>query len=217
MECGEFVDRVLIGTMHAEVAVAGFNYRFGKGASGDAAKLQELMKERKKDTRILDEYTVDGETVSTTLIRRRLADGNMREVGTLLGAPYRIRGEVRHGRGVGKSLGFPTVNTTLNGGLAIPKYGVYRSATVIDGRIYSCITNVGICPTFGLSDAHAETYIIGYTGDLYGDSLDIYLLDYLRDEIKFSSPEALIMQINVDKERVINEFGEITWQELGLK
>ena len=129
-----------------------------------------------------------------------------------LGMPYRIRAFVEHGNGVGKSLGFPTLNTPARH----LKNGVYRTATEIDGRLYPSLTNVGVCPTFEARTVHAETYIIDFSGDLYGKSVRIFFLDYLREEKAFSNEKELILQINVDKNRVISENGDMTWQEIGL-
>jgi riboflavin kinase/FMN adenylyltransferase len=94
--------------------------------------------------------------------------------------------------------------------------GVYRTAVPYRGRIYSALTNVGVCPTFSARPVHAETYILDFEGDLYGEEIDIFFLDYLREEKTFASVESLKMQINIDKNKAISENGDITWQELGL-
>ncbi len=83
--------------------------------------------------------------------------------------------------------------------------------------IYSALTNIGTCPTFEQRENHAETYILDFDGDLYGKTVDIYLLEYIREEKRFESEKELIMQINIDKEQAIKKNGEIKWQELGLK
>ena len=213
----KFVTDVLIGGIKARVAVAGFNYRFGKDARGDAQMLSELMRADGGDALICEGYKVNGDVVSATEIRELLLSGEIEKANLLLGAPYRITGTVNHGRGVGSGMGFPTVNTSVKNGMINPKNGVYRTAVVIDGKIFTAITNVGVCPTFEKREIHHETYIIGYNGDLYDRDIEIYFLNYLREEIAFSSEKQLIMQITIDKSRAINEFGDITWQELGLK
>ncbi|MBQ2876484.1 MAG: bifunctional riboflavin kinase/FAD synthetase [Clostridia bacterium] len=195
----EFVRDVLIGDLHTSVAASGFNYRFGKGAAGDAQALARLMKKYGGDALILDEYLLDGKTVSTTAIREALEAGDVRGAARLLGAPYRIGGRVCHGRGEGKRLGFPTLNTSLAEGSIMPKRGVYLTAIKLSGRAYTALTNVGVCPTFDPREDHLETYILDYSGDLYDEEIAIYFLDYLRDEKQFSSEKELIMQINIDK------------------
>ncbi len=201
----EFVRRVLTDELRARVAVAGFNYRFGKGASGDAEALSHLMAAMGAQALICEEYLLDGKTVSTTRIREALAAGNIKEAERLLGAPYRIAGKVCHGRGEGKRLGFPTLNTELKDGMLLPKRGVYHTAIKLDGKIYSSLTNVGTCPTFDPRAAHLETYILDFRGDLYDEDISIYFIDYLREERRFSSEKELIMQIIVDKNTILDK------------
>ena len=213
-EC--FVKDVLIRDCGCRFAVAGFNFRFGKFAAAGAEELCELMSGHGYGTQIVDELKYGDDAVSTTLIRAHIADGRIEKANVLLGSPYFIKGKVEHGNRVGRSLGFPTVNLPLDDERAALRRGVYRSAVVINGKIYSSVTNIGICPTFDERRAHAETYILDFTGEIYGDEITVYLLGYLRDEVRFSTPEALIEQINKDKEKAKKENGDLTWQELGL-
>ena len=213
----DFVTKTLVEDLKCDVAIVGFNYRFGKNASGDSLRLSELMKNAGKRAVIKEELRLGDTTVSASLIRHLLSDGDVKEAAKLLGIPYKISGKVEHGNGVGHALGFPTVNTSFGDDMIRLRSGVYKTAIPINDRIYVGITNVGVCPTFDEREVHAETYIIGFDGDLYGENLDIYFLDFLRDEKKFNSQKELIMQINIDKNRAISENGAITWQELGLK
>ena len=214
----EFVNKMLSEDIGCKICVAGFNFRFGKGASGGAYDLYRLMNECGGKAIICDEIKADGGlTLSTSLIRDLLKKGEIQRVTKMLGAPYYIKGRVLPGRQVGRVLGFPTVNIPIAEGKIIPRPGVYRTAIPIDGKIYSGVTNIGVCPTFERRNVHLEGYIIDFEGDLYGRELSVFLLDFLRDEKVFSSPEELKMQINVDKNRVITENGDITWQDLGLK
>ena len=130
---------------------------------------------------------------------------------------YYIKGRVAHGRKDGRKLGFPTANIILGEGRTLPRLGVYRTAVVIDGRVYSGVTNIGVCPTFMGDEARLETHIIDYSGDLYDKELRVYLLGFIRDERRFDSLEELKMQINIDKNTTIRENGDMKWQELGLK
>jgi riboflavin kinase/FMN adenylyltransferase len=212
----EFVKNVLVGTLGARVAVAGYNFRFGKGALGDAALLSKLAEECGIDAVICDEVRYEGHAVSSTVIRKLLSDKKIPEANALLGSPYFISGRVMHGNGVGRGLGFPTVNTNIPTSSTVLPSGVYRTAVPYNGRIYSALTNVGVCPTFEARPIHAETFILDFEGDLYGEELSIYFLDFLREETAFPSVESLKMQILVDKNKVITENGDITWQELGL-
>ena len=213
----EFVKNVLIEGLGAAVAFAGYNFRFGRGAMGNADKLSALMRAHGGDAVICEEITSEGEAVSATVIRSLIEAGEIESANRLLGAPYFLRGRVIRGNGQGRSLGFPTVNTSLEEGRVVPRLGVYRSLVRIDGRLYNGVTNVGRCPTFGKREIHAETYIIDFHGDIYGESVTVYLVGYLREEKTFESADALIMQIEVDKNITIKKNEEEKWQELGLK
>lgn len=213
----EFVRDTLCSHLNCKVCVAGFNFRFGKGASGDSGMLSALMGELGGEAIIREEITAGGNTLSATLIRQLILEGEIERANGYLGAPYYIKGRVSHGRSDGRRLGFPTANISIPEGKITPKAGVYRSACVIGGRIYSSVTNIGVCPTFDGSETRLEAHIIGFDGDLYGEDLRIYLLGYLREEVRFESVNDLKMQINIDKNRTIKENGDIKWQDLGLK
>jgi riboflavin kinase/FMN adenylyltransferase len=135
----------------------------------------------------------------------------------LLGEPYFLTGIVSHGDGRGKALGLPTVNTDLPSEKLLPKKGVYRSAVCIGDRLFSGVTNIGTCPTFEERPTHAETYILDFSGDIYGKEIRVYLLEFIREEKHFKTPEELILQIKLDINYAIMRNGEQKWQELGLK
>ena len=213
----EFVRDILCRDLNCRVCVAGFNFRFGRGASGDSERLTELMLEVGGESCICDEITRDGVTLSSTLIRNLISEGKIEEANGYLGAPYYIKGRVSSGRRDGRLLGFPTANISLESGRFIPRFGVYRTAVVIDGKIYNGVSNLGVCPTFNGDEVRLETHIINFEGDLYGRDLRVYLLGFIREERRFDSVDELKMQINIDKNTTIKENGEIKWQELGLK
>lgn len=213
----DFVKKTLIGDLNCRICVAGFNFRFGRGASGNSDDLARLMAESGGEAIIKDEITAEGITLSATLIRELISEGKIEEANRYLGAPYYIKGRVTHGRADGRKLGFPTANIPIDTQKATPKSGVYRSAVRVDGRIYGCVSNLGVCPTFEGEEMRLEAHIIGYEGDLYDREIRVYLLGFIREERRFNSLEELKMQINVDKNKVIEENGDITWQELGLK
>lgn len=213
----DFVNNILVRDLNCRVCVAGFNFRFGRGAAGNSDRLKTLMESAGGEARICDEITADGVTLSATLIRSLISEGKIEEANKYLGAPYYIKGRVLHGRSDGRKLGFPTINMNIDEGRIVPKRGVYRTATIIDGAIYSGVSNVGVCPTFEGDLVRLETHVIDYDGDLYGREMRVYLLGYLREERKFDSIDLLKGQIEYDKNRAIKENGEIKWQELGLK
>ena len=182
---------------------------------GESKKLKELMAAFGGDAMIFDEYPTKGRAVSSTLIRGLLVAGDCARANQLLGEPYFLTGVVSHGDGRGRTLGLPTVNTDIPETKLQPKAGVYRSRVMIDGAFFDSVTNIGTCPTFAEREIHAETYIVNYSGNLYGEKIRIFFLGYLREEKKFESPNELIMQINVDKKQAIQENGDLTWQAIG--
>ena len=179
--------------------------------------LTSLMKASGGEAIIFDEYTYGGITVSSTLIREHLTEGRMREAAELLGEPYFLTGIVSHGDGRGRSLGLPTVNTDIPEEKLLPRIGVYRSAVRIGEEFFSGVTNVGACPTFGERATHAETYILDFSKELYGEEIRVYLLEFLREEKQFGSADDLIMQIKLDINYTKERNGASKWQELGLK
>lgn len=214
----DFVTKTLVGELNCRVCVAGFNFRFGKGAAAGESELRSLMTETGGEAVIRREIKgEDGETLSATLVRDLILSGEIKKANDILGSPYYIKGRVLHGRRIGRDIGFPTVNIQIDKGRIIPRLGVYRSAIPIDGRIFHGVTNIGSCPTFEERAVHLETHIIGYEGDLYDKELKVFLLDFLRDEKAFLSVDELKMQINIDKDTAIKENGDIKWQDLGLK
>ena len=212
----EFIENILIGKFGAETVVCGYNFRFGKGASADALYLKNALSALGKDCRIINEYSLDGRTLSSSYVRELLALADMKGAARALGMPYFIEGEVSRGDGRGASLGIPTANLSLSPGAALLKRGVYAAAVYIDGTRYPAITNIGACPTFGARELHSETQIFGEVGDIYGKKIRVYLLDFIREEKLFDSKDKLIMQINVDKKYANAVYMETKWQEIGL-
>lgn len=211
----DFVKNCLYRDMGCRVAICGFDFRYGKGRMGDTASLNKDLASLLAQCIVEPEHRINGEKISSTKIKQLLSLGNVEDAAEFLGRPYQLTCEVERGRGVGKKLGFPTTNTKIDCNRAPLKRGVYRTAVEISGKLYTGITNIGTCPTFKEREIHAETYIVGYSGNLYGETIRIHFLGYLRDERKFASPEELTMQINIDKNIAIKENGELTWQVIG--
>lgn len=197
----DFVQAVLHGALRAEVVCCGYNFRFGKGGTGDAAALQRLCEPFGIEVRVIAEVERDGETVSSTAIRQALIAGDMERARGLLGRPYAIECPVRAGDHRGTSWGIPTVNQPFSAGYAVPRHGVYASLVTLDGVQHRAITNIGVHPTVGtVPIPQAETYIAQYDGDLYGETVSVELVSFLREEQRFDSVEALREQIARDIE-----------------
>ena len=210
----EFVSDVLVGALGAELAISGYNFRFGRGASASAPELIELMENEGKSALVLSEQKINGKPLSATVIRELFKEKQIGEATRMLGTPYYIDGTVEKGLGLGKVYGFPTVNLPLRDTTPLAS-GVYRTAVRIGEKLYTGVTNVGKCPTLGEREIHTETLIADFSGDLYGKTLRIYFLGYLREERLFDSVEELKKQIYTDRDRSIEENGDLTWLEIG--
>ncbi len=211
-----FVKSSLLFDMNCRAAVAGYDFRFGKGAVGNAELLSSLLSLHGAKCYIEEEMKIENQKISTTRIKALLKDGNVEQVKKFLGSPFFIKAEVKHGLGLGRKLGFPTVNTDFHTKSIPLKRGVYRTAVKIGEKLYSSLTNVGTCPTFEERSVHCETFIIDFSDAVYEKEICIFFLGFIRDEKKFESQNELIMQINVDKIKTISENGDLTWQEIGL-
>ena len=141
---------------------------------------------------------VNGEVVSSTAIRKALADGDMKRVVNLIGRPFSVHGRVIIGSGRGIGLGFPTANLDIDSEQALPTEGVYATWTYIDDKAYQSMTNIGKRPTFGGSERTVEVYVLNYHSDLYGRELKIDIIDRLRGEKKFDTVDELKKQITED-------------------
>jgi riboflavin kinase/FMN adenylyltransferase len=195
----DFIESELIERLGAERVSIGENFRFGKGARGDA---EMLSKRTEFETRVVPIVEVAGETVSSSHIRGLVAAGDVRQAQEFLGAPFMLEGEVVHGDGRGQDLGMPTANLVPDPRLAVPGHGVY--AAWAHGQ--PAAVNVGVRPTFesgrGLL---VEAYLLDFDGDLYGQTLRIAFAERLRGEKRFDDVEALVEQMHrdVDAARVI--------------
>jgi len=178
--------------------VVGSDFALGKGREGDTDTLQRLGQSMNFSVTVVPPLVVNGEVISSTAIRKALADGDMRKVRELVGRPFSLQGKVVTGAGRGAGLGFPTANLDIGPERAMPPDGVYASWAHINGKVYQSMANIGRCPTFGGCERTAEAYIVDYQGDLYGQELKLDIIDRLRDEKKFDTVEALKAQMTED-------------------
>jgi riboflavin kinase/FMN adenylyltransferase len=178
--------------------VVGPDFALGKGRQGDINALRKLGQEMDFSLTVVPPMTIDGETVSSTAIRKALAEGDIKRAQKLLGRPFRLQGRVGSGDKRGIKLGFPTANLEVEPGQALPVGGVYACRAYINNQSYPAMTNIGTRPTFGGGPRLIEVYLLDYNGDLYGHELAIDIIERLRDEKKFDTPEQLIEQIAED-------------------
>lgn len=203
----EFVDKLLCEKFRAGALSCGFNYNFGKNASGNTEILRRLCAEREITLSVCPEFTLDGHTVSSTEIRRALEDGDIERANTMLGFPFGFNACVFTGDRRGRLLGAPTINQYIPDELITPKFGVYASRVYFDGMEFVGVTNVGARPTFGKGSVRSETYIVDFSGDLYGRDVRVELYSFIRGERKFPDADSLKTQIEADVMSAKKYFG----------
>lgn len=192
MSAKAFVDEILIKRMNVSAAVCGDDFRFGKNAAADCFELKRLCAEHGVDVIIIDRLHMDGSAVSSSRIRELIRNGDIGEANKLLGYEYGYRLPVIHGFARGRTWSFPTINQALPKGLVLPRFGVYCSLVTIGAKSYAGVTNIGVKPTVEKnSPPLAETFIIGFDGDLYGQTIELRLCGFVRSERTFASFEEL--------------------------
>ena len=176
----------------------GFDFRFGYQGAGDGRRLVVLGKNQ-FSVDVIDAITFEGKKISSSRIIEALNKADMALVSRLLGDYYCLTGTVIDGNKQGRKVGFPTANLAVTKGKIIPKTGVYAVLVELHGKVYKGITNIGFNPTYNTSTSiKIETYIIDFEQAIYGSSMKLMLVDYLRKELKFDSIEALTLQMQVD-------------------
>jgi riboflavin kinase/FMN adenylyltransferase len=196
-----FCSEVLVAALGARHVSVGANFRFGHGAEGDAA----LLSARPEfETAVVPLVELDGDPVSSSRIRDLVAAGDVAGAGRLLGAPYRLEGQVVAGDARGRRLDMRTANVAPVRGLVVPGAGIYAATAHLDsGEEVAAAVSIGVRPTFEQDgDMRVEAHLIGWEGDLYGATLRLAFLERLRDELKFDSAEELVRQMDEDVAQV---------------
>lgn len=197
----EFARRVIAEGLGLRHVVVGADFCFGKGRSGSAADLQQFGTEMGFGVTIAPLMEHSDDTVSSTAIRTALSEGRPRDAAAMLSHWHRIEGEVIGGEQRGRDLGFPTANMSIDG-LHPPAFGVYAVLVdVLDGPhqgSYQGAASIGVRPMFDGEHPNIETFLFDFTGNLYGATLSVALVEHLRPELKFDGLEALIAQMTVD-------------------
>jgi riboflavin kinase/FMN adenylyltransferase len=195
-----FVDDLLLGRLGAAGIVCGYDFHFGKGRAGSPEMLQARAGTAGVPVAVVAPYSWAGEPVSSTLIRTALEEGDVARAADFLGRPWFVRGEIAHGDKRGRDLGYPTANMHLPRDCRL-KYGIYAVRMKLDGVWRDGVASFGSRPTFDDGAPRLETFLFDFTGDLYGRTVDVALVAYLRGEEKFASLEALIVQMDADSAR----------------
>ncbi|MFM5923350.1 MAG: bifunctional riboflavin kinase/FAD synthetase [Novosphingobium sp.] len=194
----DFVRELLARRLGAAGVVTGEDFTFGKGRGGNVAILAELGRAVGLAARAVGAVAEDGEVVSSSRIRDALKAGDCATATRLLTRPFAIRGTVEHGAKLGRSIGFPTANLSL-GSYLRPAYGIYAvTGTLPGGKVVHGAANLGIRPSFDPPVELLEPHFFDFSGDLYGQEIEVEFHHYLRSEAKFDSLEALTAQIEQD-------------------
>jgi riboflavin kinase/FMN adenylyltransferase len=212
------VDLVLILTFDAELAridartfvlllqqylkmdglMLGWDFAMGRHREGTIPTLEDLGRTLGFSTCVMPPVMLNGEVVSSTIIRQALAGGNLIKANAMLGRPFSLEGSVVTGDGRGSQLGFPTANLDIDPHQALPASGVYATITCLAGKTHPSVTNIGFKPTFGGRERSVEVHLLDFTGDIYRKKLRVDFVDRLREEKRFETVEALQAQITQD-------------------
>ena len=205
-----FVEKILVNQLKAVYIAAGTDVSFGYKKEGNYRLLQSMADTLGYEVQLIDKVCLDGKEISSTYVRTEVAKGNMQLVTTLLGSPYKVTGEVVHGRRLGRTLGMPTVNMTPPEIKLLPPNGVYISSVIYEGKKYRGITNIGVKPTVSNeTQIGVETYLYDFDEEIYGKELTIELLAFKRPEMKFENVEQLKAQMQKDIAEVLKQSANI--------
>lgn len=197
--CDEFLDK-LTENFDVGAIVCGYDYTYGYRAQGNVESLKSYFENSAVKVVSLNPVLCDGERVSTTMIKKRLALGEIESANRLLVDHYFLRGEVVEGRKDGRKIGFPTANIFLPREKFRIKSGVYKTRVIVDGHTYAAITNYGSQPTFNQFDVVVESHIKSFSRDVYGKVITVIFDGFIRDIVKFSDVEDLRLQLKKDLE-----------------
>lgn len=209
MEPEEFVEKILVNTLKVKELYVGADFRFGKGRRGNAVLLKELGVKFSFKFKAVDKRMYKGAEISSTRIRECILNGEMEDAAAMMGMPFKIMGEIVHGRNLGHKLGVPTINQMIPDEKILPKLGVYCARVTVNDKVYNGIANVGSKPTVQTEKIYGvETHLFNCNEDLYGKNAKTELLSFIRPEHKFSCVEELKCQLDADIVNGRKFFGE---------
>ena len=207
MEAEDFIRDILCAGLNAAHIVVGRDFVFGHNKRGSVEMLERYAPRYGYTVDVVEKERYGDMIISSTYIRDALAQGDVRLAEQLLGYPYELTGPVRHGKQLGRTLGFPTMNVEPEAQKILPRYGVYACRVKIDGEWYNGVGNAGVKPT--VTDERRrlfEVYVYGYEGDAYGKEVTVRFCGFERPEVKFGSVEELREQVMKDMQYGIDFF-----------
>lgn len=199
----EFARKILKATLGAKKVFVGYDFTFGKNSSGTGETLKRLGEAYDFEVEILPELKAnDGTAVKSTAIRGFVKSGEIERANEMLGRAFSYSGEVFRGKKLGRQLGFPTANIYPEAELVLPPYGVYATKTLVEGKSYAGISNIGVNPTVETGNKpKIETYLMDFDGDIYGKRITVSFYAMIRREQKFENADALKEKMKIDLEK----------------
>jgi len=200
-----FVKDILVDQLNVKKVIIGYDHRFGKNRNASIEDLKHFGAQYNFDVEEISAQDIDAVSVSSTKIRKALANGNITKANTYLGYHFMITGTVVKGKALGRKINFPTANIQVSEDYKlIPKQGAYVISTIIDGLPVYGMMNIGVNPTVNGSKQTIEVHLFNFNKDIYGTEIQINLIDRIRDECKFSSIASLKEQLFKDKNYALN-------------
>ncbi|SHG94687.1 riboflavin kinase / FMN adenylyltransferase [Anaerosphaera aminiphila DSM 21120] len=198
MDPDDFIKKLLLKHLKVKGIVVGFDYRFGHKASGNTELLKQRSLEENFKLFIINPVEKNGKIISSTSIRELIKNGQIKLANEFLGYNFTMNGVVINGKNLGSKMGFPTANIKTDVNYEIPKFGVYDTNIEINGKSYRAATNIGKNPTIENSGLRIEAFILDFNEDIYGKSVQLSLLDFIREEENFDNIDDLFAQIKLD-------------------
>ena len=194
----DFVKDILIDKLGAKKIIVGHDFTFARNKEGNIDLLKELSKKNGFLLEIVNPVKIDDIRISSSYIRKLILDGKVEDARKYLGRNYKLSGEVIHSKKLGRTIGFPTANISIDENIIIPKVGIYATKVYVNGTIYYGATNVGYNPTVNGNKLSIETNILEFNDDIYGKIITIEFLERIRDGKKFNGIEELKEQLQKD-------------------
>ncbi len=195
----KFITEHVLQVNNFKMLSLGFDFAFGSNKEGDCDTVKALLQGSQVELVSLPEHRPVGKQVSSTVIRNLIREGKVDEIEELLGREFSLEGEVVKGKGRGKGIGFPTANIQVGEEMIIPSTGVYSTSTIIKDNCHRSVTNIGFNPTFSdTMHVSVETYILGIDEDFYGEQIEVFFHEKIREEKRFASVDDLKKQIAKD-------------------
>lgn len=197
----EFIERVLVAGMGVSHVIIGYDFYFGHKRAGNPQMLVDAGKTMGFGVTVVPPVAEAGEVFSSSAVRVYLAQGDVKGATQVLGEPWRVQGKIVGGAQRGTGMGYPTANIPMPKGTALA-HGIYAVRAHVDGAVHNAAAYLGTRPTFDNGMPVLEVFLIDFKGDLYGHEMDVEFVDFIREDRKFHTPEALVTQMDEDVKKI---------------